>query len=78
MPEGKLLGYVVVYLPENRIYPDTSYEGTRIVNLLTLEQAETLAVKCRDEWEGYDRGYTQVVAVYGLPYEASIGGEDED
>ena len=73
MPEGKPLGYVVVYLPENRIYPDTSYEGQRIVNLLTLEEAETLAVKCRDAWVGYERGHTQVVAVYGLPYEAQVG-----
>ena len=79
MPEGKLLGYVVVYLPENRIYPDTSYDeegAVRIVNLLTLEQAETLAVKCRDAWENCDRDDTQVVAIYGLPYEAPTGGAE--
>ena len=75
MPEGKLLGYVVVYVPENRIYPDTSYEGTRIVNLLTLEEAETLAVKCRRAWNNCDREDTQVVAVYGLPYETPVGGQ---
>ena len=52
MPDGKLLGFVVVYLPENRVYPDTEYkEGTRAVELLTLPQAETLAERCRHEWE---------------------------
>lgn len=76
MPDGNLLGYVVVYLPENRVYPDTVYtEGTRTVELLTLEQAETLAVKCRNAWKAYDRENAQVAAVYGLPYETLIGGQ---
>ena len=73
MPEGELFGFVVVYLPENRIYPDTSYDGTRIVELLPLEQAESLAVQCRDQWwkdKKCKREDTQVVAVYSLPYKS--------
>ena len=68
MPDGELLGYLVVYLPEKRIYPDSGYKKT-IVELLTLEQAETLAVRCRDEWEERDcaREDTQIVAVYASP-----------
>lgn len=67
MLEGKLLGYVVMYRSENRVYPDTSYGkegGTNIVELLTLPQAEALAKECREAWEGYPPEQTQIAAVY--------------
>ena len=67
MPEGKLLGYVVMYRSENRIYPDTSYGkegGTNIVELLTLPQAEELAERCRETWAAYPPEETQIAAVY--------------
>ena len=70
MPEGKLLGYVVMYRSENRVYPDTSYEqegAVRIVELLTLPQAEQLAERCREAWADYPPEETQIVAVYSLP-----------
>lgn len=71
MPDGKPLGYVVMYRPENRIYPDTSYGkegGTNVVELLTLPQAEALAEKCRDAWEDCDREHTQIAAVHAEPF----------
>ena len=67
MPAGKLLGYVVIYRSENRVYPDTNYGregGTNIVELLTLPQAETLAKECREAWADYDPEQTQIAAVY--------------
>ena len=68
MAEDALLGYVVLYRPENRVYPDTKYaeEGAvRAVELLTLPEAEALARRCRDEWGTKHREGVEVVAVHG-------------
>ena len=72
MPEGKLLGYAVVYLPENRAYSSPAGERV-IVDILTLPQAEKLASECREAWDNCEPQDTQVVALYGLPYEAPVG-----
>ena len=38
--------------------------AVRIVELLTLPQAEALAERCLEAWEGYPPEETQIAAVY--------------